>query len=223
MIEVQADALTHELREGQFTITCRGNTDGSRLQFLEVEAIGEVGAGVVVNQGEDSAFSTGTRDTEEARGGLVGEGVGEVGADKKMVFFGDVSGLLVVFNDGFEVLAKIHLDDFLHVLGEFGKPLVDLLGLRPDSIVDDAFFVVSKMHEGRKVLAEANWVDDSEVDFSWRQSGKEPEDEIVEAGDGDFVIAAAGLDEKGSFLRERQVERCGEAFSILDLRHLQSA
>lgn len=119
-------------------------------------------------------------DAEEALGGEVAEGRGEIGHDDEVIFLGDVAGLLVVFGDGRVFIAEIHLDDFLHVLVQVGEALFDLRGLRPDAAVDQMFRVVGQVHDAGETLAQADRVDDRETDLSGRRGGEQAQHDVVE-------------------------------------------
>ena len=64
----------------------------------------------------------------------------------------------IVFGDRGVFIAQVHLDDFLHVLIQFGQLLLEVARLRPDAAVDAAFLVIGEVHEGRKILSEPDRV-----------------------------------------------------------------
>ncbi len=101
--------------------------------------------------------------------------------------------------------------------------MIDLLGLRPDAVVDDGFLVVGEVHERGEVLPEADRVDDGEVDLAGWQGRQKAQREVVETGDGGRAIPAVGLDQQRALVREGEVERRREALAVLEFGHLEPA
>ena len=101
-------------------------------------------------------------------GGRLAEVGREVGDDQDAERLGHLAGLGVVFLDRLELVAQVLLDDVLHVLGQVGEPLLDLLRLGPDPAGDQHLVVVGQVHEGGEVLAQADGVDDREPHLARR-------------------------------------------------------
>ena len=67
-----------------------------------------------------------------------------------------------------------------HVLGQIGEPLVDVVTLGPDSAVHQFVVIISEMHEGGKILAESDRVDDREADLSRRKRGEDAQHRVLQ-------------------------------------------
>ena len=106
-----------------------------------------------MNEGEDAAARAAGGDALQPLRRDVAEIGREIGDDEEVIFFGDAAGLLVVFGDGRVLVAQVHLDDLLDVLAQFREALLDLVALRPDAAVDEAFLVIGEVHEPREILA----------------------------------------------------------------------
>ena len=129
---------------------------------------------VGVHEGEHAAARTAGDDAFEPLHGGLAEVGREVGDDEEVVFFGDDSGLVVVFRDVVEFVAQIHLDDFFDVPAEDAEAFLDLLPLGPDAVVDQAVLVVGEVHQPAEILAEPDGVDDGEGSLAragWRRAG----------------------------------------------------
>ena len=74
----------------------------------------------------------------------------EVGDDQDAVRLGHLAGLRVVLLDRLELVAQVLLDHVLHVLGQVGQPLLDVLRLGPDAAGDELLVVVGQVHEARR-------------------------------------------------------------------------
>ena len=77
----------------------------------------------------------------------------KVGDNQDPERLGDLAGHRVVFLDGLELVAQVFLDHVLHVLGQIGQALLDVLGLGPDPVGDQQLVIVSQVHERREILA----------------------------------------------------------------------
>ncbi len=161
---------------------------------------------IPVDQCIDTAAWTADGDALEALGRGIAEVGGEVCDDEEVVFFCDAACLLIVLGDRGVFIAKVHLDDLLDVLIEFGESLLDLVALRPDAAVDEALLVIGEMHEASEVLAEADGINDGEGHLSRRRGGEESEDDVVDGVSDDGGIGVGGLDEERSLIRESEGE-----------------
>ena len=95
------------------------------------------------------------------------------------------------------------------MLVQLGEALFDMLGLRPDTAVDHGLFVVGNVHESRKVLAEADGIDDRAGDLARRERRKEPEDDIVEPSDKCSAAAFFRFEKDGALLGKGEAKRHG--------------
>ena len=86
------------------------------------------------------------------RAAALGEVGREVGDHQNAERLGDLAGLGVVLLDRLELVAQVLLDHVLHVLGQVGQPLLDVLRLGPDAAGDERLVVVGQVHEGGEVL-----------------------------------------------------------------------
>ena len=120
-------------------------------------------AEVPVQQQIDTAARSAGSDVEQTPGRHVAEVYGKIGHDQKLIFFGDHAGLLIIFGDGRILVAKVHLDDLLHMLVEFAEPLLDLRALGPDFAVNDLLLIIGQVHHAGEILAQADWINDSEI------------------------------------------------------------
>ena len=118
------------------------------------------------NQGIDAAPRAAVDDADQPPQGGVVEVGREVGDDQDPERLGDLAGHRVVFLDRLELVAQVLLDHVLHVLGEIGQPLLDVLRLGPDPVGDQKLVVIAQVHERGEVLAQADRVDDGEADLA---------------------------------------------------------
>ena len=96
-----------------------------------------------------------------------------------MIFFRRDSRLGIVISDRLELIAKVHLDDLLHLLVEFSQALLDLAGLRPDPSINRVVFVVSEVHQTGKALTQSRGIDYREIDPTGWTCRQEPENDAV--------------------------------------------
>ena len=95
-------------------------------------------------------------DGRELAGGGLAEPRGKIRGDDHVVRLGHFAGRLVVLVDRGELVAEVLLQHLLHVGGDEGQPLVDVLGVGPDAAAGEQLLVVvGQVHEGGEVLAEA--------------------------------------------------------------------
>src|SRR5439155_18430269 len=102
---------------------------------------------------------------EPARGGLgeVGREIRDYDDAKRL---GNLTRLGVILLDRVEFVAQILLNHVLHVLGQIGQPLIDVLRLRPDPISNHRLVEIRQVHEAGEVLAQSHGIDDRETDFA---------------------------------------------------------
>ncbi len=161
--------------------------DAVFAQFIRAEIRRERLAAVPMNHGVNTAARSARGDAQQPASGHISEVRGEIGNDEEVIFFGDDSRLLVVFGDGRIFIPQIHLDHFFHELIDIGQALLDLAALRPDAIVDELFFVVGQVHDSGEILAEADGINNREIQPARRGNGKQPQNDIVERADCRFV------------------------------------
>lgn len=89
-----------------------GEADATFAQVVGGKILRRGLAAIPVDEGENAAPRAARGDAEEPFGGGFGEARGEIGDDEEMIFFGNVSGLFVVFGDGGVFVAQVYLDDF---------------------------------------------------------------------------------------------------------------
>ena len=178
--------------------------DGAAAQVGFVEARGQRSAQVAQEQHVHAAARAALQDAGEALGGLVGDVHREVRHHQEPVRLGDLARLLVVRLDGGVLVAQVLLDHRLHVLGEVGQPLLDVLGVRPDAVGDQELHLVGQVHEPGKALPEANRVDEGEARLSGGNRHQDPADRVLQ--DPQPVRPAV----HGSFNDERHPRRCAE-------------
>ena len=94
-------------------------------------------------------------------------------------------GVGVVGGDRLVFVAEGLLDHQLHVLGDVGKTLFDLLRFGPDPAGDEQLVVVGEVHESGEVLAEAEWVDDRESGLAGGHARGDPQRQAAAERDGE--------------------------------------
>ncbi len=152
-------------------------------------------------------------------GGLVEIGR-EVGDDQDPERLGDLAGHRVVLFDGLKLVAQVLLDHVLHVLGEIGQPLLDVLRLGPDPVGDQELVIIAQVHECGEVFAEADRIDDGVADLARRHRGEIAEHERLKQQDR-LVLARVGrLDQhralNGKGQQGRQLELGRDRFQPWD-------
>ncbi len=60
------------------------------------------------------------------------------------------------------------------MLGEIGKPLIDVLGIGPDARADQRLIVIGQVHETGEILTERNRIDDGKPHATGRKLGEQP-------------------------------------------------
>ena len=148
------------------------HVDAGAFQLLELEARRQAELGVEHHQGVDAAPRAAVDDADQPPQRGVVEIGREVGDDQDPERLGDLAGHRVVFLDRLELVAQVLLDHVLHVLGEIGQPLLDVLRLGPDPVGDQQLVVVAQVHEGGEVLAQADRIDDGEPHLARRNRGQ---------------------------------------------------
>ena len=104
--------------------------DARVFELLERETRGQPELGVEHDQRVNAAPRTAVDDADQPPQGRVVEIGREVGDDQDPERLGDLAGHGVVFLDRLELVAQVLLDHVLHVLGEIGQSLLDVLALR---------------------------------------------------------------------------------------------
>ena len=181
-----------------------GQADTVFLEVIEDDVRRQRRPLVPLNERVNAAARPARGDVAEPARGGVAEVHRERGDDEEMIFLRDGAGLGVVFGDGGIFVAEIHLDDFLHVLVQLRELLLELRRLRPDAAVDRTLLVIREVHQRGKVLAESDRIENGKAQFSRRRGGEQPEDDIVDRGDG---FTAAGLT---GFKKDRAFERISQ-------------
>lgn len=87
----------------------------------------------------------------------------------------------MVLNRGV-LVAQVLLDDVLHVFGQVGQALLNVLRLRPGPASDQLLVVVGQVHKGGSVLPQADGVNEGEAQFAGREGGEQAEEEGLDAG-----------------------------------------
>ena len=159
-------------------------------------------SGVPVEEGKDAAAGAAGQNAVETFCGRLAAFGGEIGEDQKMILFRNHTGPCVVLGDRWVLVAQVHLDDFFDMRVEFGEAGIELIALRPDSPIDQAFLVVAQMHEAGKVLAQADGIEHGAAEFARGQAGEEPDQNLVKHGGH---LRRAGF---GAFHQE--VASCGQ-------------
>ena len=108
------------------------------------------------------------RDAHQPAHGLHGEIRREVGDHQEAKRLGHFAGAGVVLLDGLELVAEILLDHVFHVSGQVGEALLDVPLLGPDAAADHGLVVIGQMHEGSKILAQADRIEDREPHLARR-------------------------------------------------------
>ena len=181
--------------------------DAGGLELLELKARRQAELGVVHHQSVDAAPRSAVDDADQAaEGGLVEIGR-EVGDDQDPERLGDLAGHRVVLFDGLKLITQVLLDHVLHVLGEIGQPLLDVLRLGPDPVGDQELVVIAQMHERGEIFAQADRIDDGVANLARRHRGEVAEHQRLEQQDR-LVFARVGrLDEHRALNGKRQKGR----------------
>ena len=156
----------------------------------------------------DAAAGAAGGDARQPPGARFGEVRRKIGDDDEPIglrHFGDG----VVIADRGVFVAEVFLDHHLHLFGDVGEPLLDLLRLGPDAVGDEQFVVIGEMHEARELLAEPQGVDDREPTLPRRNAGGDAEHERVHHVGGRFLLVGRGLDQERCMLRKRHERRLG--------------
>ena len=151
------------------------------------------------------------RDVSQTPRGGVAKTHRERGDHQKMVLLGDRTSLRIIFGDRLIFVPEVHLDDFFHVLVEFGELFLHLARLSPYAAIDVAVLVIGKVHNAGEALAKPDGIENREADLSGRSRGKQPKNNIVDRGDSVFRPGLPGLKQHGTFAwigeRQRDCER----------------
>ncbi len=183
------------------------NADAVFPQLIGNETVGRRLALIPMDEREDAAARAAAGDALQPLHRDLAEVRREVRDDEEVVFFRDAAGLLVVFGDRRVFVAQIHLDDLLDVLAQLGEPLLDLVALRPDAAVDEAFLVVGEVHQAGEVLAEPDRVDDGERELARRRGRKQAEDDVVQRTEHRGAAGVFGFKKERTVVGERQRKR----------------
>ena len=105
-----------------------------------------------------AARATG-HDTLKALYGGLAEIGREVGDDEEVILLRHNPGLTVILGNVRELVPQIHLNYFFDVSAENSQTVVDLIPLGPDAVIDQAVFIIGKIHQAAEVLPEANGID----------------------------------------------------------------
>lgn len=132
-----------------------------------------------MNERKNPAARTARSDALQALRGGVAEMRRKIRDDKKVIFFRNTSGFFVVFGDRRIFVSQIHLDHFFDMLAKLREPFLDLIALRPDAAIDDAFLIIGKVHQPRKILSKPDRINNREADFSGRRFREKPENNVV--------------------------------------------
>ena len=182
-----------------------GHGKGPEILFLDSS-----GAGlppIPVKQEIDAAPWPGRGDGEELLDSAGGEAMRKIRDDKKAVFLRDVPGLGIVFCDGAELIAQVHLDDFLQVLVEFREPFLDLIGLGPDFARDEGFLVICEPHHAGEGFPKGHGIEKSKGNPAGGRAGEQTIDRVIQGGDGGWTPRAAGFDDEGGLVWDVQEQR----------------
>ena len=183
------------------------HVDARGLELLELEARRQAELRIVHHQGIDAAPRAAVDDADQAAQRGVVEIGREVGDDQDPERLGDLAGHRVVLFDRLELVAQVLLDHVLHVLGEIGQLLLDVLRLGPDAVGDQKLVVIAQMHERGEILAQADRVDDGVADLARRHGGQVAQHERLEQLDR-LVLAGVGrLDQERALNGKRQEGR----------------
>ena len=148
------------------------HVDAGALELLELEPGRQAELRIVHDKRIDAAPCAAVDDADQtAQRGLVEIGR-EVGDDQDAERLGDLAGHRVVLFDRLELVAQVFLDHVLHVLGEIGQPLLDVLRLGPDAVGDQELVVIAQMHERGEVFTQADRIDDRVADLARRHRGE---------------------------------------------------
>ena len=157
------------------------HVDARVLELLEREARRQAELRVEHDQGINTAPRTAVDDADQPPQGGVVEIGREVGDDQDPERLGDLAGHRVVLLDRLELVAQILLDHVLHVLGQIGQPLLDVLRLGPDPVGDQQLVIVAQVHEGGEILAQADRIDDGEAHLARRHRGQVAQHQRLQA------------------------------------------
>src|SRR5262245_7800497 len=139
--------------------------DSARLlEVLEIDAVRHRLSIVEHDEGVDTAARPGGRKADDALGGVGAEVDREVGDDEEAERLGDLARLFVVLGERGVLVAQEALQDRLHLAGQIGEDVLDLLDLGPDTAVDEGWVLVPQVHEAGEVLAAADRIDDRATD-----------------------------------------------------------
>ena len=106
---------------------------------------------------------------------LFGKRSGKSGDDHKMIWFRDLARSGVVVFDRFKFTAKICLKDTLHVFGHFLKTVANLCRIGPDTVTDQEFVEVCKVHQSGKALSQSHWIDERKLNSPRHDAGQQPQ------------------------------------------------
>ena len=84
----------------------------------------------------------------------------KIGNHDKTVWLGNFARFTVIFINGFVPPSQVLLDHHFHVLGDLLELFLDLPRLGPDTTGYELFVVVAEVHEGSKILTQADWIKD---------------------------------------------------------------
>ena len=126
-----------------------------RFEVGQLEIARHGGLGVDAQHDEHAAAGAAGHDALDALHGRLGEIGRKVGHHQHAIRLGHLAGKGVVLLDRVELLAEVHLDDVLHVLGQIGQALLDVDGVGPDAAGHQLLVEVGQVHEGREVVAQA--------------------------------------------------------------------
>ena len=135
-------------------LSVRDQADAVFAQFIGHEILRHGDALVPMDEREDAAPRAAGGDVAQPLRRGVGEIHRERRDDQEMIFLRHAAGLRVVFRDGGVFVAQIHLDDFLHVLVQFGELFLELRRLRPDAAVEAALLVIGQVRQRGEILAQ---------------------------------------------------------------------
>ena len=183
--------------------TPRGG-DGAAAQVGFVEACRKRRAQVAQQQHMHAAARAALQDAREALGGLVGDVHREVRHHQEAIRLGDLARLLVVRLDGGVLVAQVLLDHRLHVLGEVGQALLDVLGVRPDAVGDQELHLVGQVHEPGEALPQSHGIHEREARLAGGDRHQDPAHRVLQDAQ------AVGPTVHGSLDDERHPRRGAE-------------
>ncbi len=111
----------------------------------------------------DPASCSAAKNSEQSSGGLFIQVDRKIGHDQEAIGLCDLACLPVVVVDGLVLVAKVGLDDLLHVFGQVEQLILDVSLFAVNAFKQSAFIRIRKMHESGKAFAEADRVQECEL------------------------------------------------------------